>query len=213
MVNYFLFKTDLAWCVQQALNKAQPWLTKYGLSISPSKSAAVMFTNKKKWTKHPIKIGGEPIPFKKEVKYLGVILDSKLSGTSHVKHKIGKAKRHLMAYHYAISKKYGPKPILMRRAYNTIVIPALTHGCHVFGDKCQQENIKKSLNRLNRLASLLIAGVAPSTPTKGLEIIYNLMPLDILFEKRASEIMARINNQIHPSWDGIGKGKRNGLIS
>ena len=101
----------------------------------------------------------------------------------------------------------------MKRAYNTIVIPALTHGCHVFGDKCQQENIKKSLNRLNRLASLLIAGVAPSTPTKGLEIIYNLMPLDILFEKRASEIMARINNQIHPSWDGIGKGKRNGLIS
>ena len=124
-----------------------------------------MFTNKKKWTKHPIKIGGEPIPFKKEVKYLGVILDSKLSGTSHVKHKIGKTKRHLMAYHYAISKKYGPKPILMRRADNTIVLPALTHGCHVFGDKCQQENIKKSLNRLNRLASLLIAGVAPSTPT------------------------------------------------
>ena len=143
--------------MQQALNKAQPWLTKYGLSISASKSAAVIFTNKKKWTQHPIKIGGESILFKKEVKYLGVILDSKLSGTSHVKHKIGKAKRHLMAYHYAISKKYGPKPILMRRAYNTIVIPALTHGCHVFGDKCQQENIKKSLNKLNRLASLLIA--------------------------------------------------------
>jgi ribonuclease HI len=38
------------------------------------------------------------------------------------------------------------------------------------------------------------------------------LPLDILFEKRASEIMARINNQIQPSWDGIGKGKKNGLI-
>ena len=71
----------------------------------------------------------------------------------------------------------------MRRAYTTIVIPALTFGCHVFGDKCQQESIKKSLNRLNRLASLLIANVAPSTPTKGLEMIYNLMPLEILFEK------------------------------
>ena len=38
------------------------------------------------------------------------------------------------------------------------------------------------------------------------------MPLDIHIEKRASEIMARINNQIQPSWDGIGKGKKNGLI-
>ena len=39
------------------------------------------------------------------------------------------------------------------------------------------------------------------------------MPLDILFEKRASEIMARINNQIQPTWDGIGKGKKNGFIT
>ena len=117
-----------------------------------------------------------------------------------------------MAFHYAIRKKFGPQPLLMRRAYTTIVIPALTFGCHVFGDKCLQETIKKSLTRLNRLASLLIAHVAPSTPSKGLEVIYNLMPLDIFFEKRASEIMARIDNQIHPTWDVIGKGKRNGFV-
>ena len=64
--------------MQQAINKTQPWLLKYGLSISPSKSAAVMFTNKRNWTEHPIYINGEEIPFKSEVKYLGVILDSKL---------------------------------------------------------------------------------------------------------------------------------------
>ena len=100
---------------------------------------------------------------------------------------------------YAITKKFGSRPLLMRRAYTTIVIPALTFGCHVFGDKCLQETIKKSLNRLNRLASLLIAQVAPSTPTKGLEVIYDLMSQDILFEKRASTIMARIDNQIQSS--------------
>ena len=153
-----------------------------------------------------------PFRSKTDVKYLGVILDSKLSGTSHVKHKLAKAKKHLMAYHYAISKKYGPQPLLMRRAYTTIVIPALTFGCHVFGDKCLQKTVKKSLNRPNRLTSLLIAQVAPSTPTKDLEVIYNLMPLDILIEKRASKIMARIDNQIQPSWDGIGKSNKNGLI-
>ena len=33
--------------MQQEINKAQPWLLKYGLSISPSKSVAAMFTNKR----------------------------------------------------------------------------------------------------------------------------------------------------------------------
>ena len=198
--------------MQQALDKTLPWLEEYGLAISPSKSFAIMFTNKHKGKKFPIKFKNDVIPFKNEVKYLGVILDAKLSGKAHVQHKIGKAKRHLMAFHRAISIKFGPNPILTRRAYNTIVIPALTFGCHVFGDKCLQETTKKSLSSLNRLASLLIAPVAPSTPTSGLEIIYNLMPLDILMEKRASEIMARINNQIQTCWDGVGKGKKNSLI-
>ena len=71
--------------------------------------------HKNKCKEYPIKIKGDIIPFKKEIKYLGVILDSKLSGTQHVKHKIGKAKRHLMAFHYAITKKYGPQPVQMYR--------------------------------------------------------------------------------------------------
>ena len=75
-----------------------------------------------------------------------------------------------------------------------------------------EETIKKSLNKLNRLAIVIIDQVPTSSPTKGMEVIYNLMPLDILIEKRASETMARINNQIQPSWDGIGKANKNGLI-
>ena len=198
--------------MQNAINKTKGWLSKYGLSISPTKSAAVMFTLKAKYKKHPLKIDNAIIPFKKEVKYLGVILDSKLLWTSHVQHKLGKAKRHMMAYHNAISQKYRSDPILKKRAYTTIVLPGFTYGCHVWGDKCQQETIKRALNRLNRLACLLIANVAPSTPTKGLEVIYNILPINIHIEKRASETMARITQQLHSSWDGIGTTKRNGLI-
>ena len=50
--------------MNQALKKAQPWLRKYGLKISPSKSVVVMFTNRRIWKKYPIYIGGEEIPYK-----------------------------------------------------------------------------------------------------------------------------------------------------
>ena len=39
-----------------------------------------------------------------------------------------------------------------------------------------------------------------------------LRKLNILIEKRATEIMARINKQIRSTWDGIGTIKRRGLI-
>ena len=211
ILNTGIDELTLSNMMQRAINMTKNWLSKYGLSISPEKSAAVMFTLRKKVKEHQVKIDNVTIPFQKEVKYLGVILDSKLLWTSHVQHKLGKAKRHLMAFHNAITKKYGPNPILMKRAFTTIVLPAFTYACHVWGDKCQQVTIKGALNRLNRLACLLIANVAPSTPTKGLEVIYNILPIHILIEKIASETMARIQHQLRPSWSGIGT-KRNGLI-
>ena len=117
-----------------------------------------------------------------------------------------------MEFHKNITKKFGPSPKLMRKAYITIVIPRFIYGCHLWGDKCQQEGTKKELKKLNRLACLLIANVAPSTPTKGLEVLYNIMPIEILVEKRASEIMARINNNLDSSWDGLGKNNKKGTI-
>ena len=49
--------------MQQVLDKTLPWLEEYGLSISPSKNVAIMFTNKHKGKKFPIKIKSDVIPF------------------------------------------------------------------------------------------------------------------------------------------------------
>ena len=62
--------------------------------MGPSKSTAMLFTNKHKVKKFPITMDGEVIPYKDQVKYLGVILDSKLLGTAHIKHKLGKETPH-----------------------------------------------------------------------------------------------------------------------
>ena len=37
--------------MNKALNKAQTWATNHGLTICPAKTAAMVFTNKKKYTK------------------------------------------------------------------------------------------------------------------------------------------------------------------
>lgn len=206
-------ETILAELAEKALNNAnEKWLKRYGQEFCPAKCTAVMFTNKRSWIRRPIIVKGEIIPYKKEVKYLGVILDSKLKGTSHIIKKIGSAKKHLFSYMHAITKNYGPNPKLLRLAYNTIVVPTLLHCCHAFGDQAQAKNIIAKLSNLNRLACLMMAPVAPSTGTAALEVMYDIPPLNILIEQKATEIMARISGRVPESWDGLGKASKNGII-
>ena len=65
---------------QQCLNRIREWGLKTGLNFSPTKTEAILFTWKRKWSiKSPLKLGDTEIKMCNQVKYLGVILDSKLS--------------------------------------------------------------------------------------------------------------------------------------
>ena len=61
------------------------------------------------------------------------------------------------------------------------------------------------LLRLNRLAAITIAPVQRSTPTKGLEVIYDLIPLDIFVERIALNTHKRINEVTKNNWRGSNK--------
>jgi hypothetical protein len=59
------------------------WCEKVGLRANPSKTTLVPFTNRKKISQEPIIINNLPIPYSREVKYLGVILDQRMTWNAH----------------------------------------------------------------------------------------------------------------------------------
>ena len=61
------------------------------------------------------------------------------------------------------------------------------------------------LRKLNRLAAIAIAPVRKSTPTKGLEDIYDLMPLDKFLIKTAMAAHRRIYPITNEYWRGTNK--------
>ena len=177
-----------------------------GLTINEKKTEVVLFTRRRIKKPKNLRVNNIPIPFSKGAKYLGVFLDDRLSMTKHIESKIEKCKRHLFALKSVIGKKYGPNPSLMKWAFTGIVRPKLTYSCHLWSHK-MTESIKKKLLKLNRLACLSIAPVHKSTPTLGLEVIYNLLPLDLFVEQVAAKIHARIQKQVNPCWTGIGRNQ------
>jgi hypothetical protein len=70
--------------VQEALNVVAKWAANEGLKISPHKTAIVPFTNRRKIEGlGPLLLHGKELKMREEVKYLGVMLDSKLNWNQH----------------------------------------------------------------------------------------------------------------------------------
>jgi len=78
--------------IQEALNVVVKWAVKEGLIISPHKTAIVPFTNRRKTEGlGPLILHGKGLKMLDEVKYLGVIFDSKLNWNQHLLKIIRKA--------------------------------------------------------------------------------------------------------------------------
>ena len=188
---------------QPVIDKITKLGSEKGLSFNEKKTQVVLFTLRKSKATKKVKVNNAPIEFSKEAKYLGMILDEKLSFSSHINQKVMKCKQHLFAIRNMVGQKWGTNAHLMRWAYTGIIRPKLTYGCHVWSHKITK-TLEQKLARLNRLCCLNLAPVKRSTPTAGLEMIYNLLPLDLYVKRTASITFNRIRKQVNPVWDGIG---------
>ena len=91
-VNFLIRGIDIDTIVdigQQCLDKIRDWGLMTGLRFSPAKTEGILFTWKKKWDiKTPLRLGDKDIKMCQQVKWLEVILDSKLSWKPHCQNRI-----------------------------------------------------------------------------------------------------------------------------
>ena len=147
------------------------------------------------------------------MKYPGVTLDEKLNWNLHFNNTLTACKRALMYTSNIIRKRWGPKPSLSKWLFTGIIRPKLTYASLVWGHTLTQESKRKKLRRLNRLAAITITPVRRSTPTLGLEVIYDLMPLDLFIKKTALASKHRLREVLDLDWQGTNKsGKTQGHL-
>ncbi|GFV21142.1 reverse transcriptase domain-containing protein [Trichonephila clavipes] len=87
--------------LQTTVNRLVKWCDQNGHTISPSKSSVVHFCRKRNLNPDPsIHIGNIQIPVVSEVRFLGVIFDSKLTFLPHVLYLRKKCERSLNILKY-----------------------------------------------------------------------------------------------------------------
>ena len=116
--------------VQGSLNDLTIWSEKCGLSINPQKTESIVFIKKQKIPHiKPLKINGVSIPFVEETRYLGLILDRKLTWKANIICRVKKASTALYVCKNMVAKKWGLSPKITHWIYTAVVRPILTYGC------------------------------------------------------------------------------------
>ena len=197
--------------VTRALQKAYDWGLQNHLKFSPTKSKVVWFTRKLfPHGKPPVFLGPTALKAVDEIRYLGLIFDSNLTWRSHILDKLKKVKRLVHKVRNFIGKTWGMKSQYLIWAYETFILPILTYGCHCWAQ--ESEKFTLEFTRLQRCLLLGTGNYRHSTPTRGLEMIFGVPPLELKIRQVARATFVRIGEDFKNfRFKPRGKGKRGHL--
>jgi hypothetical protein len=100
--------------MQGGLKIVEDWCNVEGLRVNPRKTAIIPFTYKRRDRSITIPIlFGERLTLLREEKYLGVILDDKLTWNQHIDSKLNQAKLCMATCRRSFGKKWGLKPSMV----------------------------------------------------------------------------------------------------
>ena len=169
------------------------WCTRAGFSVNPDKTELVLFTKRRKIEgfRPPI-FYGSPVPLSNEVKYLGVILDTKLCFGPHLVNKCQRATAAFWQVRRVAAPTWGANPKVVLWLYTAIIRPMLTYAAVVWWPRVKLVVAQTCLNRVQRMACLCSTGAMRGTPTLALQVLLNLPPLHIFVEMEAMAACYRL---------------------
>ena len=123
--------------MQAAINKTCDYFKLWKLRLHPDKSQHIVFSLKRKPTTYELKINQQTIPTTKVVKYLGVLLDSKLTWLQHINYARKKGSRALGMMYPMIGRSSKLSLSNKLLLYRQIARPAMLYGSAVWGSAAE----------------------------------------------------------------------------
>ena len=182
-------KTLTAICkhLNSALSKVHAWAESNGLTISPEKTHAVIFTRKNKYTiPHGLlHINNSPITFTKTVKYLGLLIDHKLSWRPHIESKLTKCKNHFFQLRSAIGQHWGLNTQAILWLFKAVIRPSLTYGSYIWAHALTS-TLQDKLKTFQRSILKSVATLHRTTPGETLNLALDVLPLREFIDQEAT---------------------------
>lgn len=143
------------------------WMAVHSLSLALEKTEIVNLTRKRIDTILSLQVGHYTVKIKPAVKFIGFMIDCKLSFWAHIQQIAGKAAEELTS----------PSRLIMEK-----VISKLSFGAEVWADSLDEK--AKCLAQVQRKAALKIAFAYPTVSESAILVIANIIPVALMAKER-----------------------------
>ena len=165
--------------MQSALNRLVEWTNIWGFTFTPAKCTAVIFRRYMRRTEldgiPQLTITGLPLRYDDEVKFLGVLLDSRLTMTRHVEYVRARALKRLPLMKCLAGRECGADRTVLIRVYKSLIRPILEYACQVLDGSANKAI--SSLDCVQNMCLRVATGALRTSPIIPLQIETNIPPL------------------------------------
>ena len=137
-------------------------------------------------------MNGTDLTFSESAKYLGLILDRKLTFKLNVLDRIRKANVALYYCKKAIGARWGLSLKIVHWIYTAMVRPIFLYGVVVCWTATKMKYITNLLEKVQRTAYISITGALRSTATDALQVHLHLLPIDVMARKTTTSAAIRL---------------------
>lgn len=173
-----------------SLDSLNQWLLAHGLSLSAPKSSVVVFSRRRLIPRISVGIQGHCIPVISKVKFLGVFLDSKLTGLHHLNYLVGRCEKIIPILKVLAGVWWGAHPYTMKLVYNALIRSVLDYGSFLL-IPCNKGALA-NLDKIQAKCLRIISGCMKSSPINALQVECAEPPLALRRQYLASRFWARV---------------------
>lgn len=163
------------------------WLTSVGLKLADHKTEAVLISSRKAREKIKLNIGSSCIETKPFLKYLGVIIDCRLSFIDHLKYVSEKSSRNIMALSRIMPNTGGPK-YLQRKLLTGVVRSVILYASPIWAGALRLRSYGRIITPVYRLAALRVCSAFRTVSDEAAFVIAGMIPIDLLAKESGAVV-------------------------
>ena len=179
--------------LQKSINAVSRWALNNGFKFSTTKTVAVRFTKSRRQEMVPnLILNGELLPYKDEVKFLGLTFDKKLTWSSHINNLKCKVRKSLDILKVVSNSDWGADKKSLLHLYDALCRSKLDYGCQIYSSACKTK--LKDLDTVHNMGLRICSGAFRTSPIESIYVDTHQLPLDLRREELGLRYAARIKS-------------------